>query len=100
MQIIGKWDFPWLRTQQKLFFGANCIKNDLKQHWKLAQIYEKEKEILIKEKEKLELSIERRKKLLSNDNYVNKAPANVVENDRIQLEKEEQKLKEILLKIN
>ena len=62
--------------------------------------HEQELELLTKEKEKLESSIERRKKLLSNENYVNKAPANVVENDRIQLEKEEQRLNEILSKLN
>ena len=62
--------------------------------------HEKELENLIKEKEKLVVSIERRKKLLSNENYVNKAPANVVENDRIQLEKEQLKLEEILNKLN
>ena len=55
---------------------------------------------MLKEKEKLLSSIERRKKLLSNENYVNKAPANVVENDRIQLEKEQSKLEEILSKLN
>ena len=54
--------------------------------------HELEKENLFKEKDKLISSIERRKKLLSNENYVNKAPANVVENDRIQLEKEQLKL--------
>lgn len=62
--------------------------------------HELERENLIKEKEKLESSIERRKKLLSNENYVNKAPANVVENDRLQLEKEQIKLDEILSKLN
>jgi len=61
--------------------------------------HEKEQENLLKEKEKLEQSIERRKKLLSNENYVNKAPANVVENDRISLEKEQLKLEEILTKL-
>lgn len=61
--------------------------------------HELELENLKKEKEKLESSIERRKKLLSNENYVNKAPANVVENDRIQLEKEQLKLEEILNKL-
>ena len=30
----------------------------------------------------LEASISRRQKLLSNENYVNKAPANIVENDK------------------
>jgi len=62
--------------------------------------HEKELENLLKEKEKLIISIERRKKLLSNENYVNKAPANVVENDRINLLKEENKLNEILSKLN
>ena len=61
--------------------------------------HELELENLKKEKEKLESSIERRKKLLSNENYINKAPANVVENDRIQLEKEQLKLEEILNKL-
>ena len=62
--------------------------------------HEKETELLVKEKERLIQSIERRQKLLSNENYVNKAPANVVENDRIQLEKEQLKLDEILSKLN
>ena len=62
--------------------------------------HELELENLLKEKEKLTVSIERRQKLLSNENYVNKAPANVVENDRIQLEKEQFKLEEILSKLN
>ena len=62
--------------------------------------HELERDNLIKEKDKLIASIERRKKLLSNENYVNKAPANVVENDRVQLEKEQLKLDEILSKLN
>ena len=45
-----------------------------------------------KEKEKLEISIERRKKLLSNTNYVNKAPANIVAKEREDLAKEEERL--------
>ena len=60
---------------------------------------EKEKENLLKEKEKLTSSIERRRKLLSNENYVNKAPANVVENDRKQLAKEENQLQIIEAKL-
>ena len=42
-------------------------------------------------------SIKRREKLLANENYVNKAPANIVELDRKKLQEEKQKL-EILLK--
>ena len=44
----------------------------------------------------LEASIARREKLLSNENYVNKAPANIVENDRKKLEEEKKKLEELL----
>ncbi len=43
----------------------------------------------------LESSIARREKLLSNENYVNKAPANIVENDRKKLEEEKKKLNEL-----
>ena len=44
----------------------------------------------------LKASIERSKKLLSNENYVNKAPKNIVEMDRQKLEEEEKKLEELL----
>jgi valyl-tRNA synthetase len=42
---------------------------------------------------KLKASIERREKLLSNENYVNKAPASVVSNDKKKLEEEKEKLR-------
>ena len=61
---------------------------------------EKEKELLLKEKEKLEQSIERRKKLLSNENYVSKAPKNIVEQEKSNLKNEKDTLKAILLKLN
>ena len=41
---------------------------------------------------KLEASIARREGLLSNSNYVNKAPANIVEMDRKKLAEEKEKL--------
>ena len=44
----------------------------------------------------LRASIERREKLLSNENYVNKAPKNIVELDRQKLEEEKKKLEELL----
>ena len=44
----------------------------------------------------LKASIERREKLLSNENYVNKAPKNIVEMDKQKLEEEKNKLKELL----
>ena len=40
----------------------------------------------------LEASIERRKKLLANENYVNKAPKNIVDMDKQKLKEEEEKL--------
>lgn len=50
-------------------------------------------EAIQKEIEKLENSIERRKKLLANENYVAKAPQNLVEEERQKLKLEEEKLK-------
>ena len=44
----------------------------------------------------LKASIERREKLLSNENYVKKAPQNIVELDRKKLEEEKKKLEELL----
>ena len=43
---------------------------------------EEEKENIRKDIEKLNASILRRKKLLSNENYTSKAPSHVVENER------------------
>ncbi|MCI8778987.1 MAG: valine--tRNA ligase [Bacilli bacterium] len=53
------------------------------------------------EKEKIRLidSIERRKKLLSNSNYVSKAPSNIVEAEKLSLEKEEIELKLLIEKL-
>ena len=56
-------------------------------------------ETLYKEKEKLENSISRREKLLANQNYVNKAPKNIVETERQTLEKEKQELDIIIQKL-
>jgi len=53
----------------------------------------KEKEIIA-----LQESIARRKKLLANENYVNKAPANIVEADRKRLQEEEERLNNLLEK--
>ena len=56
-------------------------------------------ENLYKEKNRLEMSINRREKLLANQNYINKAPKNIVENERETLKKEKQELEIILGKI-
>ena len=44
----------------------------------------------------LEASIERREKLLSNENYINKAPKKIVEMDKEKLKEEKNKLEELL----
>ena len=51
------------------------------------------------EKERLENSILRREKLLNNENYVNKAPKEIVETERKMLEKERQELDIIIQKL-
>ena len=59
-----------------------------------------ELENLTKEKESLEASIARRSKLLSNENYVAKAPTNIVEQERKNLAEEKANLEAILNKLN
>lgn len=61
---------------------------------------EKELENLLKEKTRLESSIARRKNLLSNSNYVSKAPENIVNKEKEDLKKEEEQLELILKQIN
>jgi len=60
---------------------------------------EAELENLNKEKEKLSMSIERREKLLSNENYVSKAPSNIVESERNNLQKEKEMLANVIAKL-
>ena len=83
--------------------------SDIKVNYKDYTIYyifdnsknlEEERNNLLKEKENLEKSIARRKNLLSNENYVAKAPANIVSKERDDLAKEEAELKNILEKLN
>lgn len=50
--------------------------------------------------EKLKQSIEKREKLLQNENYINKAPKNIVDLDREKLKKEKEELAILLDKIS
>ena len=59
-----------------------------------------EKANLEKEYDRLVNSIKRREKLLSNDNYVNKAPSNIVLNERNQLKLEQEQLEMIKNKLS
>ena len=61
---------------------------------------DEDKKVLLKEKESLENSIIRRKKLLSNDKYTNNAPLEIVNSERQKLQDEENKLKMLLEKLN
>ena len=68
----------------------------------LKELNTKEEEMAsISEKEKTNIiaSITRREKLLANENYVNKAPSNVVESERNNLAKEKEKLLDLEDKI-
>ena len=58
-----------------------------------------EEDKLYQDKQTLENSIARRKKLLSNENYINKAPKEIVDKDRESLKKEESLLSDILKKL-
>ncbi|MEG2311650.1 MAG: valine--tRNA ligase, partial [Bacilli bacterium] len=59
-----------------------------------------EKANMAKEKERLIMSINRRKKLLNNKNYLAKAPSDIVKKEQIELFKEENDLKIIIEKQN
>ncbi len=65
-------------------------------HYDGSKNEQEKNEQLQKERVRLEASIERRKKLLSNENYVAKAPAQIVEAERASLKKEEHELAAIL----
>ncbi len=58
-----------------------------------------EKERLLKEKERLINSITRREKLLANSGYINKAPKEIVENEKSSLIKEQKELAIIVDKL-
>ena len=57
------------------------------------------KEQIEEEVNKLKASIARREKLLSNENYVNKAPKNIVDLDRNKLAEEKEKLKALEIQL-
>jgi len=80
------YDIPFINDKVSLYYDG--------------RLSEEEKQRLGKEKERLENSIARREKLLSNQGYVDHAPANVVEKERQDLEKEKQELITIIEKLN
>ena len=76
----------------KDFIKVNLYNYDISIYFDNSNNLENEISELTKEKENLIKSIERREKLLSNENYVNKAPAQVVEKDREALMQEKERL--------
>jgi valyl-tRNA synthetase len=87
-----------VRTESELDIKAYNVSVD---DYKATIYYEKEEsaeDLAAKQKQidDLKNSIARREKLLSNENYVNKAPANIVQMDREKLEEEKAKLAELL----
>ena len=60
---------------------------------------EEEREKLLKEKERLEASISRREKLLANENYVNRAPKEIVDKERESLKEEIELLRNLVNKL-
>ena len=84
-------------TEEKLEKVEYNIKN---KRFDITIYYEKElteEDKILKEKEieSLKASIAKRKSLLSNDNFVSKAPANLVEQEKAKLQEEEEKLKNL-----
>ncbi len=85
-QTLDTIDFNFMGDVVTLYYDASLNKT--------AEI-----ERLYKEKDRLEMSINRREKLLANQNYVNKAPKNIVENERETLKQEKQELEIINQKL-
>ena len=75
-----------ITSYQTIFYQSSLVQ--------ITYYFENEvnKEQLQEEIKKLKASIERREKLLSNENYVNKAPKNIVDMDREKLKEEQEKL--------
>ena len=80
-----------INNSKKLEYNSPIIKVTFEIENKEDDVNIKEK--LLEEKNKLIVSIEKRKKLLSNENYINKAPKNIVDLDREKLNEEEERLK-------
>ena len=83
-----------------LGFASTGVHNTLKIFIPLPpELIKQEQSRLIKEKEKLELLIEKTRGQLSNEEFVKNAPPQLVEKQKKALEQAEQELREILLKI-
>ncbi len=75
------------QTLNNVNYKSNMI--DITYYFKAEEVDETAKQ---KEIEVLQESIQRREKLLSNENYINKAPKQIVESEKKKLEEEKEKL--------
>ncbi len=75
------------QTLNNVNYKSNMI--DITYYFKAEEVDETAKQ---KEIEALQESIQRREKLLSNENYINKAPKQIVESEKKKLEEEKEKL--------
>ena len=81
-------------------YNTNILNAYLKFFYEVSQEEkEKEKEMLLKQKEVLESQIARREKLLSNPGYVNNAPKELVEEEKNKLKQEKEELEIVLWKL-
>ncbi len=77
----------------------NFQNDEIKLYYDNSSNKELELEKLMQEKVRLEASIPRREKLLANENYVNKAPKEIVNAERETLAKEKKELEDLLSKL-
>ena len=104
--VLDNYDFVGINVDRDKLIDEELSINSYKVEvgkYKATIYFEKvetEEEKTLKEKQinDLRKSIERRKNLLANENYVNKAPAHIVELDRQNLLREENELKMLLEK--
>ena len=89
-----------LTSYEGVFTRINIsFNNDLVSIYYDGSLSLEEKERLLKEKERLINSIARREKLLANSGYINKAPKEIVENEKSSLIKEQKELAIIVDKL-
>ena len=108
VKINAKEELIDIYKSQLKIIDENIVENDKEEllranynskYIDITYFYEgiKQDENLIKESiSELKASIERRKKLLSNENYVNKAPSKIVEEERKKLKEEEERLENLI----
>lgn len=93
-------DDSFIEEQRKNNLNEIVIDKNISVLYDGSENKEQELENLKKEKERLENSIKKRETLLSNENYVSKAPTNIVEQERKNLSQEKENLQAILVKLD